>query len=93
MTAERRCVAVRVTGRVQGVGFRYWTEREALKHGLDGWVRNERDGSVRAVIAGSEEAVSAMLEAFMQGPDSAVVTDVIREPAEDEGFDGFRIAP
>jgi acylphosphatase len=84
---------VRVTGRVQGVGFRYWTEREALKRGLEGWVRNQPDGSVKAVIAGGEEAVSAMLEAFMRGPDAAIVKDVIWEPAEDEGFDSFRIAP
>jgi acylphosphatase len=92
MTAGRRCVLVRVTGRVQGVGFRDWTVRETRKLGLEGWVRNQPDGSVKAVIAGSEAAVSAMLEAFMQGPDLAAVADVIWEPAEDLGLSGFQVA-
>lgn len=93
MTAGRRCVMVRVTGRVQGVGFREWTVREARRCGLEGWVRNQPDGSVKAVIAGGEEAVSTMLDAFMHGPDSAVVTDLIWEPAEDLGLSGFQVAP
>ena len=93
MTAGRRCVMVRVTGHVQGVGFREWTVREARRLGLEGWVRNQPDGSVKAVIAGSEEATSAMLEGFMRGPGPAVVSDVIWEPAEDLGLSGFQIAP
>ena len=56
-------------------------------------MRNQPDGSVKAVIAGGEEAVSTMLDAFMHGPDSAVVTDVIWEPAEDLGLSGFQVAP
>lgn len=84
---------VRVTGRVQGVGFRDWTAREARRLGLEGWVRNRPDGAVEAVIAGGGEAVSAMLEAFMRGPASAAVADVAWEPAEDLGLSGFRIAP
>jgi len=84
---------VRVTGRVQGVGFRAWTVREAQTLGLEGWVRNEPDGSVRAVIAGGEGAVAAMLEAFAHGPPGAAVADVVREPGEDVGLSGFRIAP
>jgi acylphosphatase len=84
---------VRVTGRVQGVGFREWTVREAQKCGLEGWVRNQPDGSVKAVIAGGEEAVSTMLEAFMHGPGQAVVADVVWEPAEDLGLSGFQVAP
>ena len=90
---DRRCVMVRVTGHVQGVGFRQWTVRQAERLGLEGWVRNQPDGSVKAVIAGGEAAISAMLEAFMQGPDFATVTDVMWEHGEDVGLSGFRIAP
>ena len=90
---DRRCVMVRVTGHVQGVGFRQWTVRQADGLGLEGWVRNQPDGSVKAVIAGGEAAISAMLEAFMHGPSAAHVTDVIWEHGDDLGLSGFRIAP
>ena len=52
-----------IRGRVQGVGFRAWAEVTALELGIEGWVRNRRDGSVEAVLAGSEEAVLTMIEA------------------------------
>jgi acylphosphatase len=60
-------------GRVQGVGFRAFVEREALKRGLEGWVRNRRDGSIEAVLAGNADAVAAMIEACRRGPHSARV--------------------
>ena len=60
-------------GRVQGVGFRAFVEREALKRGLEGWVRNRRDGSVEAVLAGDADAVAAMIEACRRGPMGARV--------------------
>ena len=50
--SDRRTVRVRLEGHVQGVGFRYWTERAATDLGLDGWVRNRRDGGVEAVFSG-----------------------------------------
>lgn len=90
---ERRCIMVRISGVVQGVGFREWTRQEALKLGLEGWVRNQPDGSVKAVIVGNSAAVSAMLEAFMHGPGPASVSDVVWEPHEDSGLAGFHIAP
>jgi acylphosphatase len=62
-----------VRGRVQGVGFRAFVEVEALRRGLEGWVRNRRDGSVEAVFAGSAEIVEAMLEACRRGPSHARV--------------------
>ncbi len=77
---EKRAFAVQVIGRVQGVGFRAWTERRALRLGLDGWVANHADGSVRAVIAGPGEAVQEMIAAFHQGPPQARVDQVITEP-------------
>jgi acylphosphatase len=62
-----------VRGRVQGVGYRAFVEREALKRGIEGCVRNRRDGSVEAVLAGDAEIVQAMIEACRQGPFSARV--------------------
>ena len=66
-----RCVLIR--GRVQGVGFRAWTEYTALARGLEGFVRNRRDGSVEAVFAGPAAAVVAMIEACHRGPPGARV--------------------
>jgi len=62
-----------IRGRVQRVGFRAWTEYTALEHGLEGWVRNRRDGAVEAVFAGSPEAVAEMVDACRQGPPGAHV--------------------
>ena len=65
-----------VTGRVQGVGFRFYTQRKARELGLAGWVRNRRDGSVEAVVQGAPAAVETMIEWARRGPPSAVVSDV-----------------
>src|SRR5262245_15359814 len=77
--AIRRRVAIR--GRVQGVGFRAWVEHGALRRGLEGWVRNRRDGSVEAVFAGPTETVLAMIEACRHGPAGARVDAVDESPA------------
>ena len=61
-------VTVRVEGRVQGVWFRAWTKEEAEALGLSGWVRNEPDGSVAAVLSGPEARVREMLAALHRGP-------------------------
>lgn len=82
-----------ITGRVQGVGFRYALQREALARGLAGWVRNRRDGSVEALFAGPAEAVERMLEACRVGPSRARVDAVARHAAEDDGVAGFRQLP
>ncbi|HPD17677.1 MAG TPA: acylphosphatase [Planctomycetota bacterium] len=85
-----RRVHVFVTGRVQGVGFRAWTEREARMLKLAGWVKNLPDGRVEAVIEGPPEAVAALVEKLKAGPRAAKVEnlDVKDEPAEG-GFEGF----
>jgi acylphosphatase len=57
-----------IRGRVQGIGFRYWTEYTALKRGLQGWVRNRHDGSVEALFVGPPDTVAAMIAACHQGP-------------------------
>ena len=88
----RKAERVRIKGRVQGVGFRIWTRTEAERLGITGWVRNEKDGSVAAFLEGSDEAVSAMLEALWSGPPGAVVGNVVSEAAEPiEQPAGFRI--
>ena len=65
-----------IRGRVQGVGFRAWTEYTALERGLQGWVRNRRDGAVEALLVGDAEAVAAMIAVCNDGPPGARV-DVI----------------
>ncbi|RJG46759.1 acylphosphatase [Mesorhizobium sp. DCY119] len=83
---------VRITGRVQGVGFRMWTQDEAERLGLRGWVRNERDGSVTALISGPGEATAAMLKLLWNGPRGAVVSKVETEAASAEAAPaGFEI--
>jgi len=88
MTAARR---VRVTGRVQGVFFRAWTRDEAKALGLTGWVRNAADGSVEALLEGSESAVAKMIELMGQGPSHARVDEVDVEEADPEVHDRFEV--
>jgi acylphosphatase len=76
---------ITITGRVQGVGYRAWTADTARARGLHGWVRNRRDGSVEAVIAGDTSSLDSMIAACRQGPSMARVTNVIvRDAAPDE---------
>ena len=72
-------VIVRVTGRVQGVGFRLATVRRAHMVGVDGWVRNNDDGSVEALVQGTPDQVDQMLEWMRQGPPQARVDDLASE--------------
>jgi acylphosphatase len=65
-----------IRGRVQGVGYRAWTEYTALERGLEGWVRNRRDGVVEAVFAGRQEAVDAMIAACSEGPPGSRVDHI-----------------
>jgi acylphosphatase len=79
-----------VSGRVQGVGFRYALADEARARGVDGWVRNRRDGSVEAVLAGAAANVDAVIEWARHGPPAALVSAVDVEEAEGS-YDGFDI--
>jgi acylphosphatase len=65
-----------VRGRVQGVGFRYFVLREAMDLGLDGWVANTRDGSVRCVAEGPRDRLDALLALLRAGPPAAIVDHV-----------------
>lgn len=71
-----RRVHVIVTGRVQGVGFRFTAQAAASRAGATGWVRNRMDGTVEAQIEGSEAAVGAVLDAIRTGPRGSRVTQV-----------------
>jgi acylphosphatase len=82
---------VRVRGRVQGVFFRGETEGRALSLGLAGWVRNEPDGTVRAVFEGPRERVESMVDWCRRGPRGARVDDVDVEWSEPQSLDGFRV--
>ena len=90
--ADEKAVSVRITGRVQGVGFREWTRHEAVGLGLTGWVRNESDGSVAGLLVGPEPALATLLQRLHQGPSPARVARVASEPATpDQSFRDFRI--
>ena len=65
-----------IRGQVQGVGYRAFVEDEAALRGLEGWVRNRRDGSVEAVFAGPAEEVALMIDACRKGPWSARVDGI-----------------
>jgi acylphosphatase len=84
-------IAVRavISGRVQQVGYRMWTVREATVLGLRGWVRNCRNGDVEALFIGPPDLVDAMVEKCRRGPRLAEVSRVERLPAEDDGAAGF----
>jgi acylphosphatase len=87
-----KTVKVIIRGRVQGVGFRDWIERQARQAGLSGYVRNRREGTVELVIAGSEAQVAAMLEQCRKGPRLAAVRELEVLPEEWAGED-FSILP
>jgi acylphosphatase len=93
MTAPIETVRLRITGQVQGVGYRLWATRAAASLGLRGWVRNRRDGSVEALVTGAPEAVATMIEAARKGPIGARVTNVTVTRDKDDGSSGFAARP
>ena len=84
MSGITRQVVIR--GRVQGVGYRAWVEHQARRLGLQGWVRNRRDGSVEAVFDGIEDVVVNMIASCRKGPASARVDDVTEEAADTDAL-------
>jgi acylphosphatase len=75
-----------IRGRVQGVGFRAWTEYTTLERGLQGWVRNRRDGAVEALFAGPPDVVAAMIIACNEGPRGSRVESIDQRDGTDEEF-------
>jgi acylphosphatase len=91
-----RIVRATIVGRVQGIGYRVWTQAEAEALGLGGWVRNRRNGDVEAVFAGSPAAVEALCRRLWRGPPAARVERVeVSDAGADDlaaggGAPGFR---
>jgi acylphosphatase len=91
MKSNKR-IAIRVTGKVQGVFYRRDAAREGIRLGLSGFVRNEPDGSVYAEAEGTETAVGAFIRWCRRGPEHARVEDVAVEeqpPQKPEGAPRF----
>ncbi len=82
---------VTVSGRVQGVFFRGWTQEQAERLGVTGWVCNCPDGSVEAHLEGEEGAVNWLVDLIGDGPASARVANVRVREAEVEGLKGFEV--
>jgi acylphosphatase len=82
---------VTITGRVQGVSYRAWAKRWADARGLAGWVRNETDGSVSALIEGPPDAVEDMIDAMHSGPPAARVDRLTALPGAVTEATGFEI--
>ncbi|MCX5909092.1 MAG: acylphosphatase [Deltaproteobacteria bacterium] len=81
-----------IKGIVQGVNFRSYTQRQAQKYNLTGWVMNRPDGSIAAVFEGEEADVEAIVEWCRNGSPSARVTELIAQPEEYKGeFSSFSV--
>jgi acylphosphatase len=86
---------LRITGTVQGVGYRAGFAAQAQSLGLSGWVRNRRDGSVEATAAGSAEALAAIVDWARRGPPASRVREVVIDEAQESDYrpDRFDILP
>ena len=80
--AELQCRRYVVRGRVQGVGFRFFVEREAHMLGIAGWVRNNADGTVEVLAMGTPEQLMGLRGRLRAGPRAARVDAVDVEPAQ-----------
>ncbi|HEX3971795.1 MAG TPA: acylphosphatase [Stellaceae bacterium] len=78
-----------ITGKVQGVGFRFFVTRSAQHQGLRGWVRNRLNGNVEALLIGEEAAVAAVTEQCRRGPPMGRVDRLDAVPAQDDGSTDF----
>jgi acylphosphatase len=89
MRVARRLV---ISGRVQGVGFRYFTQNAAVREGVTGWVQNLPDGRVEAFVEGDEDAVTRVERAIRSGPPGARIENVYMQDEEAAGtLKGFTI--
>jgi len=84
-------VHVKISGRVQGVGFRYSTLRQAERYGISGWVRNAFDGDVEVFCEGDRDKVSAFLKWLEMGPRGAYVSNVVSRKCPARGYSRFSI--
>lgn len=88
-----KTVHVIISGRVQGVGYRAWTSSRARHFGIDGWVRNRKDGTVEALFSGAPQTVDALLKECADGPIAAKVSGVEAKPENQAPASGFQQLP
>lgn len=91
MADARTTKHLRVFGRVQGVGYRTWAAHTAGNMGLNGWVRNRRDGSVEALVSGEDKAVTKFISECYNGPPASQVKTVGVSEGFDDETQGFEI--
>jgi acylphosphatase len=80
-----------IHGKVQGVFYRASAKEQADLLSLSGWIRNTEDGSVEAVVTGTEENIDSFISWCRKGPKQAVVNDIQVTPKPDEGLKGFKV--
>lgn len=81
-----------ISGTVQGVGFRYFTQMKAVQYGITGWVKNRSDGTVEIVAVGEKEDLDHFIHILRQGNPFSKVSDIkITELADSEPFQSFKI--
>ena len=81
---------IKVYGRVQGVWFRKWAQIKANELGINGWVKNESNGSLSLEAEGNEGGLSRFVEECHEGPEKAIITDLVTNEVnclDEEGFD------
>ncbi len=88
---EKLLYKIHITGRVQGVGFRWNAANEALMRGITGFVKNERDGSVYIEAEGQREHLDSYVEWCSQGPGRSIVKNITVEKSPPENYSEFRI--
>ena len=88
---DKKAFRFKVTGRVQGVAYRYYAQKKANELGVNGWIRNLSDGSVEGVVEGEEDAAIGFITWCKEGPRMAIVESIDIEPIEVEGFTEFSI--
>jgi acylphosphatase len=76
---------LRIHGKVQGVGYRFFATRVARKHGLKGWITNDRDGTVHAAVEGEKKLIDEWIEQLKEGPRYAEVTKIDQETKDFTG--------
>jgi acylphosphatase len=83
---------IKISGRVQGVGFRYFVQRRAAEFDISGWVKNERDGTVLVMAQGDVKDLMSFIEHLRVGPSASRVTSLVKSQMPSlENFSGFQI--
>lgn len=90
-SSDRVCISALITGKVQGVGYRYTTREQAIARQLTGWVRNLADGRVEALIVGERTNLNSMVDWLHAGSPAAEVTAVTLKELPLQSFQTFEI--